>query len=138
MGRLRDAFGLPATTAEERAKAIAHPGPSWKEFFYFDFLKMCIALGFVVLDAWIAVLFLEPPDLVGLGLAVAAALYLEFLAYRYLWARPPADESPHAAFRRSWTRPVRFGRWTPEMFRLRAGLEPYLDGTHGPDPREFL
>ncbi len=138
MGRWRDILGLPETTADERARAIAHPGPSWQEYFYFQFLKMWIALGFLILDAWIAVLFLEPTDLPAMAAALAGALYLEFLAYRYLWFRPALDESPHFQFRRTWSRPVRFGRWTPEMFRLREGLEPYLDGTRGPDPREFL
>ena len=68
-----------------------------------------------------------------------AAIYLELLLYRFLWYRPDPEEGYRAtAFRPTWLRPVRYGRWTPEAFRAREGKDPFGDVAVGPDPREFL
>ncbi|MCI4335171.1 MAG: hypothetical protein L3K04_06075, partial [Thermoplasmata archaeon] len=61
------------------------------------------------------------------------------LGYRLLWYRPdPDQESPHSEFHRSWYRLTRFGIWTPEADRVKAGGVPFPDARRGPDPSEFL
>ena len=133
----RGPLGLPKLEGQERRTALEDPGPSWKEWFYHSALKAYVALGFLIGDAWLATAFFSPFDPAALGASLLAAVYLEFLAYRYLWYRPDPDvERLHGRFQRTWLRPTQFGRWTPEGERLRAGLTPFPDA--GPDPRDFL
>ena len=137
MPRLGPTLGVPKLEEKERTEALAEPGPSWREWLYFEFLKVWIALAFLIVDSWIAASWLDPFNAVGLFGSLALALYLEFLAYRCLWYRPD-PERWQREFRPSWFRPVRVGRWTPEAWRVRAGKEPFPGVATGPDPREFL
>ncbi len=109
----------------EKEAALRDPGPSWKEWFYFDASKWWIGSGLLILDSWLVAFWFEVGSIPGLVLSVAAAIYLEFLLARYLWHRPSDDPAlSSGAFRPTWFRPVRYGRWTPEGFRVRAGLSP--------------
>jgi hypothetical protein len=129
----------PKLTEEERQRAIRIPGPTWRQYFYRDFLKMWIGLGFLVVDAWIAVFWLQPFQPLALAGSLAGAIYLEALAWNALYYRPNPDrESEHARFRPSWIRLVRFGRWTPEAERARAGKDPFEGERSTPRPEEFL
>lgn len=126
----------PPPTPEERKQAIEDPGPSWREWFYFSFLKVWIPLGFLILDTILAAGWVESHNWIGLGVTLAVALYLEFLAFLYLWARLPLEQDRTQPFRPSWFRPVRMGRWTPERWypeRYRGARV-----VTGPDPDEFL
>jgi hypothetical protein len=124
----------------EKELALREPGPSWREWALFTGLKPWLGVGFLIADAWIVAAWLEAGSYLGLSVSLAVAVYLEFLLYRYLWYRPdPADAGRRASFRPTWSRPVRYGRWTPEAERMRAGLP--LEGPSaepGPDLREFL
>jgi hypothetical protein len=122
----------------ERERAVADPGPPWKEWFYFSFLKVWIGLGFLIVDAMVAGAFAEVRQYVGLVVARAAVVYLEFLAYRYLWTRPGPEEERFTPYRPSWHRPVRFGRWTPEAWHPEVFARHLPPGGTGPDPNEFL
>lgn len=149
----RHALGLPPLDDETRQKALADPGPSWREWFLRDFVRTWALLGFFVLDVLIFVGWYVPLVVdstlgdngatalatVGLVASMVLALYLEFLAYRYLWYRALPDEVySTAAFHRTWLRPSQFGRWTPEYERLRKGLDPWDGARRGPNPAEFL
>lgn len=124
--------------AEEKRLAREDPGPSWSEWFFFDAAKWWIGIVFLIVDAWVVGYWLEVSNLAGLIVSLAAALYLEFLGYRFLWYRPKDDdERAPGPFRATWARPVEFGRWTPEGVRLRSGLPVERADGH-PDPREFL
>ena len=129
---------FPRPDAQTRKEALAAAGPSWREWFYYDFLRHWAALGFLVVDVWVALTFyFLPLPLAGVPASLAAAIYLEFLAYRWLWYRPePGSRGSAAEFRRTWLRPREFGRWTPENDRARSGMAPFPRA--GPDPREFL
>ena len=127
---------------ETYARAVAEPGPTWREYLYYEFLKVWILLGFFIVDVFLAVSWLEPLNVAALVASLVAAFYLEFLAYRYLWYRPDLDTlNPRAPFHRTLTRPVQYGRWTPEADRVRNGLSPFGDAllpTTRSDPKEFL
>jgi hypothetical protein len=72
-------------------------------------------------------------------LSVAGAVYVEAVAWNYLYYRPNWDrEGEYMRFRPSWIRPVRFGRWTPEAERARAGRDPFEGERKTPRPEEFL
>ena len=125
----------PPPTAAERAKALADPGLSWREWFYFSFAKTWIGLGFLIADSILIAGWSEARNWAALVLTLVPALYAEFLAFRVLWTRPGVEEERTTDFRPSWYRPVRVGRWTPEAWHpeLDRGLRPV-----GPDPNEFL
>jgi hypothetical protein len=139
-GPLRRVFGIQSLDEEDHAQAVAAPGPSWSEWFYFEFLKVWLVLGYLILAAIVIAAFADPLNLAAMAGGLVVVGYLEFLGWRYLYYRPdPEKESPlNSQFQPSWIRPVRFGRWTPEMWRIRAGERPYRDNEAGPDPREFL
>ncbi len=127
-------------TEEERKAALSDPGPSWTEFFFWQYLKWIYGLFVLIADALILVSFFHPFDPIGAVLSLAAALYLEYLLWQYLWHRPLL-ESGHGRraareFRPSWYRPFRYGRWTPEAKMIRDGVD--LESTGGLDRREFL
>jgi hypothetical protein len=130
-------LGQPPATEDERKAAIADPGVPWRDWFYFSFLKPWVAVGFLTVDALIAGAAAEAHSALGGGLGLVAAVYLEFLAYRVLWTRPDVAEERTTPFQRSWYRPVRIGRWTPEAwyperYRIRVAR------ATGPDPTDFL
>jgi hypothetical protein len=133
-------FTPPGLDEEARKRALADPGPSWRDWFYYEFAKVWTALGFFIVDALIIASFLQPLQLQFMLPILAAALYGEFYAFRYLWARLPAEKVTRSGrpFKRSWLTPFAYGRWTPEGERARAGLEPLDPSAAGPDPREFL
>ncbi|HEV2428476.1 MAG TPA: hypothetical protein VGV64_01335 [Thermoplasmata archaeon] len=157
----------PRPTPEERKKALEDPGVSWKQWFYQSFAKVYLGLAFLIVDAIVAGTFLEPPaNLAALVVSVALALYLEYVAYQYLWFDPepgwvsahrPAPRSPPEpaaprgfvpsgsramrppiAYRRTWLHPFPFGRWTEAGVRYRRGQTPYPADYGGPDPNEFI
>jgi hypothetical protein len=130
-------LGRPPATEEERLAAIADPGVPWRDWFFFSFLKPWLALGYLIVDGLIAGAAAEAHSVVGLVIGLAIAVYLEFLGYRLLWTRPDVAEERTTPFRRTWYRPVRVGRWTPEawypeQYRVRAAE------STGPDPTDFL
>ena len=143
-GRLATAL-IPRPNDEERSKALADPGPPWSEWFYGEFLKIWIALGFFVLDAVLIVgPLLEAGLYVPILPALLVALYLEYLAFQYLWHEPREHYSgstrAEAGLQR-WVHPVTFGRWTRPGRRVRQGLSPYADVSMEPgipDASEFL
>ncbi|MFZ1024408.1 MAG: hypothetical protein WAN87_09760 [Thermoplasmata archaeon] len=131
-------FSVFDVEAQEKQAALQEPGPSWHEWFFFSASKMWIGIGMLIVDTWIVVTFTEMGNYVALGLALAAALYADFLLFRYLWYRPdPHTPSSRGPFRPTWFRPVQYGRWTPEAERIRMGM-PVAAPDTGPDPREFL
>jgi hypothetical protein len=127
---------FPRPTPEERTAAIADPGPTWTQYFYRDFLRWWTVLFFFVIDVWIVSSFLHPllPQVIVPSLV--AALYLEFLAYQYLWGAAHIQRTGRSTpFVRTWYRPVAYGRLTEVGERVRAGG---TLPTTGPDPEEFL
>ncbi|HLM69808.1 MAG TPA: hypothetical protein VK423_00280 [Thermoplasmata archaeon] len=120
-----------------KKKALADPGPSWRDWFLYSGSKIWVALGFFIVDIWILEIWAVPFNALGLGLSIAAAVYLEFLAYRYLWYRfdPEAPREP-GKFRPTLLRPREFGRWTPEEALAREGKLPRPDT--GPRREDFL
>lgn len=131
---------FPRPTEEDRRQALADPGPSWSQWFYWSFLKTWVVLGFLIGDVFVVATWGAPLNLAGMIPSLALAIYAEILGYQYLWYRPslPSRSLARAEFRRTWLRPVPYGRWTPEAARVKRGL-PALDVVHaGPDPREFL
>ena len=138
----RRAASLPTITSRvklEKELARHEPGPPWREWFYFTGLKPWFGLGLLIVDAWVAAAWLEAGSYLALVASLAAAIYLEFLFYRYLWYRPgPEEDRSGTPFRPTWSRPVRYGRWTIDAARARAGQSRDGPAETGPDPREFL
>jgi hypothetical protein len=126
----------------ELEKELARRAPDlpWKDWALFTGLKSYVGIGLFILDAWIAAVWLEAGNYVGLIPSLVLAVYLEFLLYRYLWYRPSARASrSKRRFRPSWSRPVEYGRWTPEAARRRSGAMDESGGSPvGPNPRDFL
>lgn len=132
-------YGMPKLTGKERDEALAEPGPTWVQYFQREFLRWCWGLLIILVDTLIIASFLDPLLLAAMLPALAFATYLELLGYRYLWYRPdPDQESHHTKFVRTWLRPTRFGIWTPEAERVKAGQAPFPEGRVGPDPSEFF
>ena len=122
--------------AEEKRRALAEPGPTWKEWLYFTAFRWWLGIVFLILDSWIVVEFLEIGNVLALIAASAGALYLEYLLYVYLWRRP--EPTRHARAQRPRWPPFEVGRWTPEAFAARAqGARPTAR-SESADPREFL
>ncbi|HTT14375.1 MAG TPA: hypothetical protein VMG81_01145 [Thermoplasmata archaeon] len=124
--------------AEEKRKALADPGPSWHDWWYFSASKWYLGLLLFILDIWIVAAALEA-GLLAVGLlGLVAALYAEFLFWGFLYY-VPASESRWAGrpFRPTWHRLTEYGRWTPEGEAIRRGRRVVVaDGA--PDPRDFL
>lgn len=129
---------------QEKREALRAPGPSWREWFFYDLAKWWVGLLFLVVDVWIGGTWiyggtLSTLDVGGLVLSVVLAVYLEFLLWGYLWRRP-SDTTVRSRrrFRPSWRALREFGRWTPEAARLRdrRGRAAPDDGL--PNPHEFL
>ena len=134
-------FGAREQKAEAwedaRQKALDDPGPGWKEWFLYHGAKMWVALGFFIADMWIFLTWVSAFNAIGLALSIAAAIYLEILAYRYLWYRVnPEAPRPTEPFRRTWLRPREFGLWTPEGAMAKRGEIPRSGS--GPRREDFL
>ena len=133
-----DSSFFPKLPTEEREKALADPGPSWKQYFYRDFLKWWTVLGFLVVDVWIFGGWFEVGLVWAIPPSLAGALYLEYLGYQALWY-DPGHGAPSETDRSRWIHPVPFGRWTRAGERVRQGLSPISGEAYpeGPDPAEF-
>ncbi len=127
-----------ARVAEEKRQALLDPGPSWKVWFYHDNLRWWIGLTFLIVDSWIATLWIRPFDPLPMALSLLPAVYGEFVLWHYLWHRPSIDAPLGRNFRRSWHRPFEYGRWTPEAVRARQGRPLGPAEQTGPDARQFL
>jgi hypothetical protein len=124
--------------AEEKARALSEPGPSWREWLFYQALKWWLAIVLIIVDSWVVVFWVEYGSLSGLLASIIVTIYAEFLLYRYLWYRPnPEQPRMRGKFRPTWYRPVEYGRWTPEADMVRSGIGIY-DRPEGPDPKEFL
>jgi len=136
-----DEFALEARLSEvtqEKKRALAAPGPSWREWWYHDGSKWYVGLGFLVADIWVMAYGFEAGALLGAIAVLVAAGYLELLLYRYLYYRPRTEDHVGSRpFRRTFLRPVPFGRWTPEADFVRAGGT-FPPEQEGPSPKEFL
>ncbi len=125
---------------EEKRMALEHPGLSWHDWFLFDGAKWWVGLVDLIVDSWIVAYWYGLGNFLLLGLSLAAALYGEFLLYRFLWYRPRDDERPAprsgpGSLRARLVRPVPCGRWTPEA----AGYVSVMRSSDGtPNPHEFL
>lgn len=123
---------------EQKRQALAEPGLTWKEWFFYDAAKWWVGLLFLIVDIWIFAFWYGIGSTVGLAASLVAGLYLEFLLFRFLWYRPSSEEPRRrSSFRPSFLRPVPYGRWTPEAAGGGAMLLPAA-GETGPDPKEFL
>lgn len=122
--------------AEEKAEALKDPGPTWREWAFYEGFKWWFAIMFLIADSWVVVQWLYWGSYVGMGISLAVAFYVEFLVYRVLWTRP----GPHrrrTAFRPTWYRPVEIGWWTPEADLARHGIAPPAD-PEAPQAEDFL
>lgn len=126
-------------TEEEKRSALAEKGPPWKEWWFYSASKWYVILLFLVGDVWALVTWLDSGASY-LALVLLALVYLEFLLYQYLYYRAPAPSRRRgASFRRTWYRPVEFGRWTPERERARVQREQgVVAADDGPSRDEFF
>jgi NADH:ubiquinone oxidoreductase subunit 3 (subunit A) len=129
---------------QEKREALRAPGPSWHDWFFYDNAKWWVGLLFLVFDVWIAGTWIDGGNLstlgaVGLALSLVLAVYLEYLAWGYLWRRPAlVTERSHRLFRPNWRALREFGRWTPEGAGLRGRGSVVAPEDGSPNPREFL
>lgn len=125
---------------DEKRRALAEPGKSWHDWFYFDALRGWVIIGFLIVDSWIAVEWIALGSYAGLGSSLVLAAYLEFLLYRILWYRPEVPvRRRRERFHRTLLQPVEIGRWTPERAlrdRARPGQDGFADDAVNPE--EFL
>ena len=129
---------FPKLEGPLRQRAIEDPGPTWGEWLIGSFAKVWLALGFLVVDSWILVRWVMPFNAGALAASLAAATYLEFLLWQYLWYAPDREEDlKNVPFRPRWDHLTRFGRWTPQARRLREGQDPY-EAAPADDISEFV
>ena len=122
---------------EEKRRALADPGLSWREWFFFDAAKWFVGLLFLILDAWLIVTWIDVALWDAILPSLVLALYAEFLLYEYLWYIPGPDTARRrGTFRPTWVRPVAYGRWTEDGVRAREN--PSADRDAGPSLEEFL
>ena len=129
---------------EEKRTALADKGIPWKEWWFYSASKWYVVLLFLVVDVWALVAWADGGGVYLLPV-LAGLAYLEFLLYQYLYYRSPTrNQRRSASVRRTWYRPVEFGRWTPEGERARTGrarvpgAEEGAVGDEGPSPDEFF
>jgi hypothetical protein len=122
---------------DQKRRALADPGPPWKEWFLHDGAKWWIGLAYLIIDSWCLAGGLEAGLLVVGFALIVPVTYFEFLLWRFLWYRPPLDRPVRGDFHRTWLRPVEFGRWTPEGAIVRTRGRAAL-GPQGPNPQEFM
>ncbi len=127
---------VEAVAAEKRA-ALLDPGPTWKEWFFFEATKWWIGLALFIVDIWLVVGWVEAGSVPLAVVSLVVAVYLEFLLARYLWHRPSEVRSRRRPFRPTWYLPVEVGIWTPEAAEIRAGRAVGGFGNE-PRPEEFL
>lgn len=122
---------------EEKRRALAEPGPSWREWWYYSASKWYVLLGFFVGDVWAFASWAELDLWIPAVATLMVLAYGEFLLYSYLYFRPiETDSRRRRRHRPSWLQPVAAGRWTPEGALLRSGVA--IGGNDGPSPEEFL
>ncbi len=122
-------------SASEREALIREPGPSWREWLYAQAFRWWLGLAYLIVDAWILAGWVEVGAWLPLAGSLAAAIYLEYVLWQYLWH--VYDPELRGKFRASWHSPVEVGRWSPDRDRVLKGDLAPTPGT-GPDPREFL
>jgi len=122
---------LGGLAPEEREAAIRTEGTSWREWLYGVALKWWLGLLWLIIDSWIVAGWIEVGGWLPLAGSLAAAIFLEYLLYQYLWH--PYDPELRGKFRPSWRTPFEVGRWVPERADLLAGKA----GASAPDPRQF-
>lgn len=127
----------------QKRHALAQPGPSWHDWWYYRASKWYVVLFYFVVDGTCF-------SLLGMLLGyfsvpvVVAIVYGEFALYQYLYHRTNLDTRHRGeTFRRTWYRPFDVGRWTPEGTARRAGAlrgprEPGVPTDEGPKPEEFF
>ncbi len=122
-----------SAVAEEKRRALLDPGPTWREWLYYEAFKWWLAIALLVVDGWAVAYWLEAGSVVGAALSLAALVYVEYLLYQYLWFRPASlhDLGHH----QRWLRPTPVGRWTPEWSEWRRMRS---RATNGPRLEEFL
>lgn len=130
---------LDRVAAEKRA-ALLDPGPTWREWVFYEALKWWLTIVLLIVDSLLIVQWFIWGSYLGLTLSLVLTLYAEFLLYRYLWTRPPPRATRRdTRFHRTWYRPVEYGRWTPEAeFARSHGGQRYTSADDGPSPEEFL
>ncbi len=122
---------LGEISREEREAAVRESGPPWKEWLFSVALKWWMGLLWLILDAWIVAGWIEVGGWLELAASLAAAVFLEYLLYQYLWH--PYDPEFRGRFRRSLGTPFEVGRWVPERSDILAGKT----DTSVPDLRQF-
>jgi len=123
--------------AEKQAARDA-PDIPWGKWWFESGSKWYVALGFLILDVWLFSIGYSLGSALAIVGFLVAALYGEFLLYRFLYYVPsPDDLPPKGPFRPTWARPVEYGRWTEEGAARRLG-GPVARAEQGPDPKEFL
>ncbi len=123
--------------AEEKRLALLDPGPTWKEWFFYEATKWWIGLALFIIDIWIVFGWWQAGSVTLGVVTLVAAIYGEFLLARFLWHRPSEPRPRNRPFRPTWYLPVEVGVWTPEAADRRAGRGvPGL--TDEPRPDEFL
>jgi|GEM_PF-476266 len=123
---------------EEKRQALADPGPSWRDWWFFHASKWYILIGLLVVDAWVVGIFFEVGLWAAGVLSLFALFYVNYALYCFLYFRPdPEAPRRRGKFRRTLIHPFEYGRWTPEAELVRSGgmLDP---GESGPRPEEFL
>jgi hypothetical protein len=127
--------------AQEKRRALREPGPTWREWFFYDHAKWWYGIAALVVDSWVATSWVaggarSTLRLVGLAVSVGWAVYLEFLLYRYLWRRPVSGSA--GRFRPGWFALREVGLWTPEATHASAPSARPAPEEGAPNPREFL
>jgi hypothetical protein len=132
---------FPRVDKETRKQALAEPGPSWREYFYYSFAKVWTVLAFFIIDSFDVVTFAVPFNPAAIVGTLILVVYAEFLLYEYLWHRPsePVRGRLRQPFHATWYRPFPYGRWTEEADLIREGRATRQDIVDSaPDPEEFL
>jgi hypothetical protein len=127
-------------TGEERRRAIEEPGPSWKRWALDTGLKPWVALGFLILDGGVFLTLYGSGTEWGYilsGPTVAGALFLNYLAWQYLWHEPRDGESP-ARFRRTLLHPFYMGRFNERYADWKANRLDPRETESGVDARDFF
>ncbi|HXW67715.1 MAG TPA: hypothetical protein VEL82_07580 [Thermoplasmata archaeon] len=131
-------FGDAAQERARRKRLVDEPGPSWREYFYRSFARVWALCFFFIADVWVVVQWLYPWMAINLAwilIALAIAIYAEYLAYQCLWFEPDeASRSTRQPFRRTWNRPVEYGRWSEAREEARR----HPASPAAVDPSEFL
>lgn len=106
-------LGIKPPSEEERKKALEEKGPSWREWAFQTGLKPYVGLGLLVGDGLVLASLEEAPVLWVKWMtfvAVPFLIYLDLLAYLFLWAAPP-DPLPKKSFHPTLFHPFLVGRW---------------------------